>query len=118
MIKQIGIDTIEHERFIEYIGDAKRVERFLSNDEQVIFHSFGAEERKLHFLSGRFAMKEAIIKALSPQGLSFGYQDISILNDTKGIPYVVCSFSYNGKMHISLSHGKTVSVAVCIIEDV
>lgn len=116
MIKNIGIDIVENERFKKYLNDLDKVKRFLSNDELEIYKSFSNDSRKLTYLSGRFCGKEAFIKAISLDNLSFNYNDITILNDEIGVPYLKTNFFVNGKIHISISHTNNVSTAICIIE--
>ncbi len=66
-------------------------------------------------LAGRFAVKEAVLKALGKVKLSF--KDIEVLNDSAGRPH--CSLLSNNQnnfnIYISISHIKNYAVASAII---
>ena len=66
MIHGIGIDLIEIDRIKDvYIKQSdKLIHRILTDQEQQKFNSFKNDKRKLEFLAGRFATKEAFSKAL------------------------------------------------------
>ena len=66
MIHGIGIDLIEIDRIKDvYIKQSdKLIHRILTEQEQQKFNSFKNDKRKLEFLAGRFATKEAFSKAL------------------------------------------------------
>lgn len=109
MILGIGNDIIEIARIQAVI--ARHSKRFLNRiftpSEQE--YCLKRKNPALH-LAGRFAAKEAIVKALGTgfsQGIS--WLDIEIKNDSKGKPIV--SFSPSAKelfgdlnLHISISH--------------
>ena len=89
MTKAIGVDAIELERIGETL--AEHGQRFLdkvyTDAEQALL---GGRESKLEFYGGRFAAKEAVLKALGTgwaKGL--GFRDIEILRDADGRPHVV-----------------------------
>ena len=60
MIKGIGIDICQISRMKP---DMNR--RILSDSENIIYEEIKLDKRKIEFLAGRFAAKEAIYKALS-----------------------------------------------------
>jgi holo-[acyl-carrier protein] synthase len=66
-------------------------------------------------LAGRFAVKEAVFKALG--NIKLGFRDVEVFNDPQGRPY--CSLlKYNQKrfnIHISISHIKNYAVASAIV---
>ncbi|WP_080472415.1 holo-ACP synthase [Enterococcus faecalis] len=65
MIHGIGVDLIEIDRIQAlYSKQPKLVERILTKNEQLKFNNFTHEQRKIEFLAGRFATKEAFSKAL------------------------------------------------------
>ena len=66
MIYGIGLDLIEIERIENVYNKQKQkfVERILSKEEQIKFNSFSQQKRKIEYLAGRFATKEAFSKAL------------------------------------------------------
>jgi holo-[acyl-carrier protein] synthase len=66
-------------------------------------------------LAGRFAVKEAIFKALGDVKLS--WQDIQVLNDKEGKPHckILNGRGKNKKIYISISHVKNYAVANAIV---
>ena len=120
-LKNIGVDIVSNCRFAEKISDTNFVSRILSEKEKEVFISFGSNVRKVEYLAGRFAAKEAIIKAantaLKTADSSFNYRDISVLNDETGAPYVEFAFKVDFSILISISHTSenTVAFAMSLI---
>ncbi|RJX24598.1 MAG: holo-[acyl-carrier-protein] synthase [Acholeplasma sp.] len=116
MIQGIGIDLVELSRITSWTQD-KFIERILSDDEKMIFDSITSEDRKLTFIGGRFAAKEALFKAFFEGDKTANYKDFSILNDLNGKPYVI-SKHQSDKMtiHISITHTKDYAMAYVVIE--
>lgn len=108
MIKGIGIDIVE----IGRLNDEIR-KKILSPEEDVMYTGFSSVKRKLEFLAGRFAAKEAYIKATDSK---IGLTEITILNDETGNPYLNKPSHENEKVFLSISHESTYAVAQCIIE--
>lgn len=114
MITGTGIDIVSINRIrknIKEYGD-KFLKKILSEDEITIIPAPRREE----FTAGRFAAKEALVKA---SGLSFSFSDISILNDGNGKPFLktVPENLENKKIHISISHDTDYAAASVIIEE-
>ncbi len=99
----IGIDIVEIER-IEKLLDrygGRFLERVFSKREIDLYRK---SKKRASFLAGRFAAKEAVIKAV---GRYIPLNRIEILGETK--PYV------HGKdTSVSISHTKEVATAVAI----
>lgn len=116
MIKGIGIDIVEIERIKEkYRRNERLKERILTNKEQELFNTL-PERRKMEFLAGRFAAKEAFSKAYGTGiGKELSFQDIEIVTDEKGKP----SFSkpFNTRAHLSITHSEHYAAAQVIIEE-
>src|SRR5690625_6771177 len=85
MIKGIGIDLIELERIEKSIKKNDRlVTRILTRKEQNVFRELKSERRRIEFLAGRFAAKEAFAKATG-QGIGkLSFQDMEVLPSRKG----------------------------------
>ncbi|WP_250654834.1 holo-ACP synthase [Alkalimarinus coralli] len=87
MVKGIGTDLVKVARIEEAL--AKHSERFASRiltpDEKLLFDAAPDSAR---YLAKRFALKEAIVKALGT-GIAkgVGWQNISIANNEAGQPY-------------------------------
>ena len=111
MIKGIGTDIVENIRIEQSI--AKRV---LNQKEFEIFNQLKLDKRKQEFLCGRFAAKEAIIKACSQADIEVFMRDIIVLNDNLNRPYVDNPKFANIRLSVSISHEKDYSVAFEIIE--
>ena len=121
-----GVDIVSIARIeaaVARSGDAfwKRV---CSEEERVIVPS--NDVRKIEFLAGRFAAKEAVSKALGTGigGKGVSMTDMKILKKGNGAPYVVLSGSAlevyeNGggtSISLSISHDEGMAVAFCCIE--
>ena len=120
MIESLGIDLIEIERvkkvkekwgmrFLERVYTPKELEYCLK------------KKYPESSLAGRFAAKEAVMKALGT-GLSLGisWKDIEIINDRKGKPEVTLygktkKILGKRKVLISISHTKEDAIAQAII---
>lgn len=114
MIVGIGIDIIELDRVAKSIEQPKFLERILTLRE----HEFASSlkgKRKVEFVAGRFAAKEAFSKAIGTGiGKDVSFQDVEIINDELGKPVVHAAFSYN--IHVSISHSNSYAVAQVILE--
>jgi holo-[acyl-carrier protein] synthase len=121
MIYGIGTDIIEVKRIedsIERFGQ-RFLDRIFSIDEQA--YCLNHRDAGRHF-AGRFAAKEAIVKAL---GTGFrngiGWLDIEIYNDGHGKPIARLSNQLKEAfdspiIHLSISHGKDYATAFAICE--
>ena len=98
--------------------------RVLSEEERAIIPSH--ETRKIEFLAGRFAAKEAVSKALGTGigGQGVAMTDMKILKKENGAPYVrlsgqaleVYEKAGGRSISISISHDEGMAVAFCCIE--
>lgn len=105
----IGVDIIDLDRLD--VENKYFVERILTVNEYAVFSSMKSYQRKLEYLGGRFAAKEAYLKAKHVGLGAIGFHDIEILNDKDGCPYL------NDKnAQISISHEKKYAIAFVIIE--
>lgn len=111
MIKGIGTDIVENIRVNQSL--ARRV---LSDNELKAFEQLKLEQRKQEFLCGRFAAKEAIIKACSQANIEVFMRDITILNDQLNCPFVANPKFESYQILVSISHEKDYSIAFAIIE--
>ena len=106
MIIGIGTDIVEIKRIKDSI-----VEHVLTKEEKEIYHSKNGK-KIIQYLAGRFAAKEAIIKAIS-QYENPHMLEIKIYNDTNGKPIVKYK---NYKIMLSISHEDNYAIAFAIIE--
>lgn len=115
MIKGIGIDIIELSRIEEVLTRQKKlIDRILTHREKQTFGEL-SEHRKIEFLAGRFAAKEAFSKAAGTGiGKELSFLDIEIETDSIGKPVIV---QPKAKVHLSISHSRGYCVAQVIIEE-
>lgn len=112
MIDGIGIDVVDIKRFHESLVRTPHLrEKLFTESERNVSESS---------LAARFAAKEALYKALSPEhGLH--WHDCEVINHTNGRP----DFLFRGeiadlidgaKVHLSLSHDAGIASAMVVIE--
>ena len=119
----IGVDIVELSRLD--IENERFVRHILSDEEYVIFQSFPTKKRKREYLGGRFAAKEAVLKALGTGLREGSLQEIAVANDALGKPLVQLSGHFAAlsrqlgvkNIQISLSHSRDFAVAYVIMED-
>ena len=115
MIYGIGIDLIEIERIEKVLHkQSKIIERVLTPDEKAKFENFTHEKRKIEFLAGRFAVKEAFSKALGTGlGQTISFKDINCYNDELGKPCI----DYDGfRAHVSITHTDNYAMSQVTLE--
>jgi holo-[acyl-carrier protein] synthase len=129
LIIGVGTDLVEIgrvRRFLEDKSGPRFLARVLTPAECRL-----AEERKgrqAEFVAGRFAAKEAVVKALGTGiGSVTGFQDIEVLPTTGGQPRAVLSAAAlerlglcNGEsgllIHLSITHIQEFAAAYVIVE--
>ncbi len=114
----LGNDIIEVERIRQAAQEERFLARLFTEKERTycLKHKDPAER-----IAGRFAAKEAIVKALGCGGFgeNISWLDIEILNDEKGKPEVFFSevakkrFG-NPSIMLSISHCESFATAVAI----
>jgi holo-[acyl-carrier protein] synthase len=127
MIVGVGIDLLEIDRIKKLLGQThgeRFVARVLTPEEREL-----AAERRgarlAEFVAGRFAAKEAVVKAIGcGLGRAVGFQDIRILPDASGKPE--CSLTPEAwerlgrrqplQIHLSISHSSTMAGAYAVAE--
>lgn len=107
MIKGIGCDIVEIARVKETI-----IKKILSPEEIIIYQGFRSVRRKQEFLAGRFAVKEAIVKAVG----KIPFSKIVVLNDETGKPYLISDGFPTGNVTISIAHEKAYAIGFCVVE--
>ncbi|MFH1214071.1 MAG: holo-ACP synthase [Candidatus Neomarinimicrobiota bacterium] len=123
MIYGTGIDLIEVERIARQITGETRFREKIFSPQEIAYCE--AKPHKAEHYAARFAAKEAFFKALGTGwrgGLNFA--EVEVLNDKLGKP----ELHFTGKtselvaeqqfshIHLSLSHLKSLAVAIVIIE--
>lgn len=119
MIRGIGSDIIEVDRIQAAMN--RHGERFLQRifSPEEIRYCFSHQDAARHF-AGRFAAKEAIVKALGTgfrQGVT--WLDMEVLNDSLGKPEVVLTLRLlelcgQTSVMVTISHCKQYATATAI----
>ncbi|MFD1038369.1 holo-ACP synthase [Virgibacillus byunsanensis] len=118
MIKGIGIDIIELNRIQRSIEKNNRfTDRILTQNEQGIFHNLKNDQRKVEFLAGRFAAKEAFAKAVGTGIGALSFQHIEVLTTKLGAPTIKVSGYEAASIFVSITHSKDYAVAQVVIEE-
>jgi holo-[acyl-carrier protein] synthase len=107
MVKGIGVDLAQLSRFVN--KDEKFVAKILTSNEIAQYQKL-TSERKVEYLAGRFAAKEAYYKAQN--NVKIGYHDVEILDDYFKGPVI-----NNPKAKISISHDGDYVVALVVVEE-
>ena len=126
MITGLGMDLIEIDR-IRRVLEGKSADRFL---ERVLAPeereaARGKQGRLAEYVAGRFAAKEAVVKALGCGiGELAGFQDVIIASAPNGKP--VCRLSEASaaklglpsglRIHITITHTAAVAAATAVAE--
>jgi holo-[acyl-carrier protein] synthase len=116
MIRRIGVDLVDLKRFSDPPED-RLVRRILSSDEIAFYETITDSKRRITYLGGRFAAKEALFKALPPRDGKANYTDITISADNDGKSVVRSTLIPQGDVvHLSISHTDSHATAFVILE--
>ncbi len=124
MILGIGTDIVTLERMEAGLRRFGRrfAEKILAEDELSLLPE---GERLPPYLAGRWAAKEACVKALGTGfAKGIGPRQIAVCNNEAGAPYLVLSGEALSqchelgvtKMHVSVSHDRLSAVAFVVLE--
>lgn len=115
MIRGIGVDTVDIERFARHLESAPALRARL----------FAPAERTLAVpsLAARFAAKEALVKALRGSG-SLGWQDLVIERDADRAPAFAATPGLEqglqalgiARVHLSMTHDGGFATAFVVVE--
>lgn len=106
---RVGIDNVLISR-MENLNE-RFPRRYLSNAEYEVYESLPANKRN-DFLAGRFAAKEAFVKASGRKDVQ--YSLVEILDDETGKPHLYVEGREQGI--VSITHDY-VATAIVILED-
>lgn len=122
MILGVGVDIIEIIRIKEAIErNPKFIERIFTEKEIKYFEQINY---RYESIAGRFAAKEAIVKALGTGFRNMKIKDIEVTNNEIGKPLVklmggaleIVKEHKNVKIHLSISHNRDNAIAYSLIE--
>ena len=123
MIVGIGIDLVDIVRMKQVLERwGKRfIERVFTGDEK----EYALSKRYPHIhLSGRFAIKEALFKAIGGGTNPWIWKEVEIFNDRGGAPKIrlygglkkLISKKHITSIHISISHDHAYSIGQVVLE--
>lgn len=123
MIVGVGCDIIEIERIARAIKSESFIRRVFTAEEAAYCQRRG--QQAAASFAGRFAAKEAVLKALGTGLREGSLQEIAVDNDGLGKPLVQLSGHFAmlsrqlgvKNIQISLSHSRDFAVAYVIMED-
>lgn len=117
-IRGVGIDMVSVSRIEELVRgwDRKFLDRVFTRSELDYCLS---RSRQYEHLAGRFAAKEAVIKAI---GEKIPWKSIQIDSGQRGKPFVSIdagnnNFDAKGDIHLSITHVEDYALSLVLIED-
>ena len=112
-----GVDIVDVSRIKKSIEDYKEkfLDKIFSKDEQM--YCLSKSNPYIHF-SGKFAAKEAVIKAvLNAENIKkISFSSIYIFNENNGAPIVKIKELPDINVKISISHTETQAIAFAIYD--
>jgi holo-[acyl-carrier protein] synthase len=128
MIIGIGLDVVELDRLAHIMAQPIGVRfaaRVLTAWERTHWESL-PPRRALEFIAGRFAAKEAVVKALGCGiGAKVGFHDIEIVPDGNGKPTCRLAEAAWGRLgwqsdrhrlHVAITHERNLAAANAVLE--
>lgn len=118
MVVGIGIDLVDLDDMASALEKQPQIYRRILTDKEIEVYETLNEKRKLEFLAGRFAAKEAFGKAMGTGiGAKVTFGNVTVLNNEKGQAMVVES-PFDGNIFISISHTKQMAIAQVVLEKI
>ena len=109
----VGCDIVMISRVKDALAHTPGFPNFLSEHERAQFEALKGQ-RQAEWLAGRFAAKEAIVKALGC-GIAFPLTEIAISHTAQGQPTAVLSggaaLRYPGHLLLTITHDAGVAAA-------
>ncbi len=120
MIAGVGVDVVDLARFERAVGRTPRLRPRLFTDAELV--SVG-RELPLRSLAGRFAAKEALMKALG-DATGIRWHDMEVVADGEGNPALVLRGAAQARaaaigvteLHVSMSHDAGIAIAYVVAE--
>lgn len=122
MIVGIGTDIIEIRRIKEAVEkNPNFIDKLFTKNEQIYLKS---RNMRTEYIAGRFAAKEAVVKALGTGFSGFEFKDVEIDRTASGKPIVVLKGKArltaqkfgDYRFHLSISHGTDNAIAYAVLE--
>lgn len=103
-----GIDLVHMPRFEKHVTDQRFLHRILTDREMELFEALTTTRRRLEFLCGRYACKEAYSKAVGTGIGVTDFHDFEVLKNDLGAPV-------SDKGAVSISHDGAYAIGMVII---
>lgn len=119
MIRGIGTDIVEISRIEKSLNNPRFLDRNFTDKENEYFNN---KKLMQESVASCFAAKEAFLKAIGTGFTNVSINDIEVLHNDMGKPYIVIHNKLKdvvgeGKIHLSMSHSKEYATAVVVIEE-
>ena len=111
MIVGVGVDIVDIKRIADLFSDAF-LQRILTMNERELMRDM-VIQRQIEFVAGRFAAKEAIIKALP---IKLHLSDVEVLYNEHGAPSCMLE-GYTLLVSIAHEHDKAIAYALALKEE-
>ncbi|TVP94403.1 MAG: holo-[acyl-carrier-protein] synthase [Acholeplasmatales bacterium] len=111
----IGIDLVELDDFRCRLDD-RLLNRLLSLKERSRYETITHPQRKLEYVAGRFAAKEAYTKAYRQFERPLNFTEVEILEDAHGAPIITSTYRPQDSLHVSISHTKHYVIAIVSLQ--
>ncbi|WP_087974527.1 holo-ACP synthase [Oceanobacillus rekensis] len=118
MIKGIGMDLIELSRIQDSMDRNKRfAKRILTASEMQACEQLPTYKRRIEYIAGRFAAKEAFAKAVGTGIGRLSFQDIEVLNRANGAPFLNAKGYEQSHIFVSITHSRDYAAAQVVLEN-
>ena len=119
-ITGIGVDLVDIARFEQQLGKTPGLTERLFSPAELS----GDSALKPATLAGKFAAKEAFIKAIG-SGAGMNWQDVRVIKDASGKPHFelsgetanIVSAAGVSRLHLSIAHDGGMAIAYVIAEE-
>lgn len=113
---RVGIDSVEIERIERSLKNESFLTKVFSEKERVLFVS---KRMKAETIAANFAAKEAFSKSLGTGLIGFSLNEVSVLRDGQGAPYLELTgraekLAKDKSFTVSITHTETTATAVVI----
>jgi len=120
MIYGVGIDLLDFAQ-VDLKND-KLIQKVLTAEEYNVFVAKATDVQRISFFAGRFAAKEAYVKALGTGFRDISFQNIEVLNNELGQPTITLINMKQPHIdhfmcHLSISHSASGATAIVVLEE-
>ncbi len=117
MLIGIGTDIVDFSKIEKNFEKESFLNKFLNIVEIEKLQTFKSPKRRLEFIAGRIAAKEALLKAIGSGIGTLNFNMMCIKNDSMGKPSFINPKLENKTIFLSISHGETLAIANVVITE-